>query len=316
MQSPLTLLGRALREFSEDNCTQMAAAISYYVLFSLFPLLIFLVGVLGLFLQNKDLQVKMIDGVLDFIPLSEEQGRNDVTEAVRGVAGVASGALGVVGLLGMAWAGSNMFGAIRRSLNTAFDVEQRRPLVQQKLVDFALMAGLFVFLLASVAATVFLRTVREFSDDIAYLGAAAAAAGFPWDAASFLVPALLTFLAFLALYRLAPAASLRLADVWPGAVAAALLFEVAKVAFTLYLQNFGNYDVVFGSLGAVAAFLFWIYLSANVMLLGAEIAAQYSRLRRGEYAPPEPAEPALPLHERLKSGLKSLFVREREGREG
>ncbi|MEE8519028.1 MAG: YhjD/YihY/BrkB family envelope integrity protein, partial [Dehalococcoidia bacterium] len=90
-----TLLSRrSVEEFFDDNCTQMAAAISYYVLFSLFPLLIFLVGVLGLFLQNSALQQEIIDGVLDLLPLTEDEGRDDVTDAVQGVAGVGSGALG------------------------------------------------------------------------------------------------------------------------------------------------------------------------------------------------------------------------------
>src|SRR3990170_3925097 len=103
LRSLATLARRSMQEFLAHNCTQMAAAISFYVLFSLFPLLIFIVGVLGLFLQNKGLQQDIVNGVLDFIPLSEGEGRNTVTEAVRAVARPGSGALGMLGLLGMVW---------------------------------------------------------------------------------------------------------------------------------------------------------------------------------------------------------------------
>jgi membrane protein len=310
----LTLSRRSVEEFFDDDCTQMAAAISYYVLFSLFPLLIFLVGVLGVLLQNSALQEDIIDAVLENIPLSEEEGRNDVTEAVRGVAGVGSGALGILGLIGMAWAGSNMFGIIRRSLNRAYDLDYQRPLVQQKLLDLTMVAGLGFFFMVSIGATVFLRVVRQRSQDIPYLGDAAEQAGLVWDITSILMPFGLSFLGFLVLYWVVPAANTRPRDVWPGALVAAVLFEIGKLGFTFYLQNFGNYDVVFGSLGAVAAFLFWVYVSANIMLLGAEVASEYPRVLRGDYAQARPP-PARPLRETLRARLRGLFLQDR-GDEG
>ncbi len=314
MRFLLTLSRRSVEEFFADNCSQMAAAISYYVLFSLFPLLIFLVGVLGLFLQSSALQEDVIDAVLDNIPLSEEEGRSDVTDAVRGVAGVGSGALGVFGLIGMAWSGSNMFGIIRRSINTAYDLEYQRPLVQQKLLDLTMVAGMGVFFLASIGATGFLRLVRQRSEDIPFFGDVAEQAGFAWDAISFLIPLALSFLAFTFLYWVVPATKVRLRDVWLGALVAAVMFEACKVAFTFYLQNFGNYDVVFGSLGAVAAFLFWIYLSANILLLGAEVASEHPRVLRGDYAEARPA-PARPLQETVRARVRGLFLRERKDEE-
>ncbi|MBI2912794.1 MAG: YihY/virulence factor BrkB family protein [Chloroflexi bacterium] len=305
-----TLFRRSAKGFLDDNCTQTAAAISYYVLFSLFPLLIFLVGVMGLFLRDEGLQTDVIDAVLDFIPLSEGEGRNRVTDAVQAVAGPGSSALGALGLIGMAWAGSNMFGVIRRAINTAYGVEQRRPWAQQKLLDLAMALGVSVFFLLSVGATAFLRAVREFSGDIAYLGDAAEWAGFLWDAASVLVPLLLSFVAFLVLYWTVPAGRTRLGEVWPGALVAAVLFEVAKVGFAIYVQNFGNYDIVFGSLGAVASFLFGIYVSANVMLFGAEVASQHQRIVRGEHVE---AGPAPPLGQTIRRAVRGLFVHDREG---
>lgn len=314
MRFLFTLSRRSVEEFFADNCSQMAAAISYYVLFSLFPLLIFLVGVLGLFLQSSALQEDVIDAVLENIPLSEEEGRSDVTEAVRGVAGVGSGALGVFGLIGMAWAGSNMFGIIRRSINTAYDLEYQRPLVQQKLLDLTMVAGMGAFFLLSIGATGFLRVVRQRSEDIAVLGDAAEQAGFVWDVTSFLIPLALSFLAFLVMYWIVPATNTRPRDVWPGALMAAVLFEICKLGFAFYLQNFGNYDVVFGSLGAVAAFLFWIYLSANILLLGAEVASEYPRVLRGDYAEAPPAPPR-PLRETVRARVRGLFVHERKDKE-
>lgn len=307
MKTVFVLFQRSIREFFDDNCTQMAAAISYYVLFSLFPLLIFLVAVLGLFLQNSQLQQDIIDAVLDFIPLKEEEGRADVEAAVRNVAGVGSSALGVFGLIGMAWSGSNMFGVIRRSINTAYDLEQHRPFIQQKLLDLAMVLGMGVFFLASISATTFLRTVRQFSSDIPTLGDFAQRVGIAWDLASYLIPFGLSFLAFTVMYWVVPATTVRLRDVWPGALVAAVLFEVGKVAFAFYLENFSNYDVVYGSLGAVAAFLFWVYISSLILLFGAEVASEYPRVLRGEHRREE-GKAAVPLRDRVASQIRSLFI--------
>ena len=310
----LTLGRRSLEEFFDDNCTQLAAAISYYVLLSLFPLLIFLVGILGFFLQNSQLQRDIINNVLDFIPLSEDKGRDQVTEAVKGVAGVGSGALGLFGLLGMAWSASSMFGIIRSSLNKAYDLDYRRPLVQQKLLDLAMVPALGLFFLASIAATGFLRVVRQRSGDIPHLGEFADKAGLLWDAASFLLPLALSFAAFMLLYWLVPAARIRPRDVWPGAFVAAVLFEIAKIGFSIYLEHFSSYDLVYGSLGAVATFLVWIYIGANIMLLGAEVAAEYPRVLRGDYPQPPPG-PRRPLMETIRAKVRGLFVLDRDDEE-
>src|SRR3989304_1355994 len=100
------LASRSVRAFQADHCTLMAAAISYYALLSLFPLLIFAVGMTGLFLRNEGLQRDVIDQVLEFVPFSEDEGRDAVAKAVRSIANTGSSStLGVLGLLGAAWGG-------------------------------------------------------------------------------------------------------------------------------------------------------------------------------------------------------------------
>jgi membrane protein len=304
-----TLAVRSLQEFGEDGCSHMAAAISYYVLFSLFPLLIFTVGLLGIFIRDTKLQDDLVDIVLENIPFSEDRGRNDVTEAVRGVAGVGGGALGAFGLLGMAWSGSSMFGVIRRSLNTAFDVRQQRPLVRQKLIDLLMVLAFAPFFLVSIGLTAVLRIAQQASLDLPVIGGVEEALGAGWTLLSFLVPIGLSFLAFLVLFWVVPARRMTPAALWPGALLAAVLFEALKAGFTIYVANFSNYDVVFGSLGAVVAFLFWVYLSASVLLLGAEVASEYPRVMAGDYDAAAPRTgPALPLQTKAWHLVRGLFV--------
>lgn len=297
---------RALREFQRDNCMQMAAAISYYVLFALFPLLIFVAGILGLFLRSEKLQHDVVNAILDNVPLDQQEGRRTVTDAVRGVTGAGGTLLGLVGLAGMAWAASNLFTVIRNALNRTYQLEQTRPYFQQKLMDLGLVMGFGVFFLLSIGATAFLRIVRARSGELGYLGHLAHRAGFLWDASSYLIPLGFSFVAFSVLYALVPAAHKRLADVWPGALFAALVFEALKLSFSVYLEHFSRYDLVYGSLGAVVSFLFWVYLSANVMLFGAEVASVYPGLRASGYE----EGPGRPLREGVWRAVRGLFVRQ------
>jgi membrane protein len=257
----------------------MAAAISYYALLSLFPLLILLVSIIGIFLRSSSLQQDLVDQVLDILPLSQGEGANEVSQAVRAVAGV-SIPLTVVGLAGLAWSSSAMFGAIRSSLNVAWG-SASRSFVRQKLLDFAIMAGFGVFFVLSIGTTGLLRATQEASSDL--LGPLSGSSFFFWRAVSFTVPALLSLLAFAALYRYVPNTPVRMSGVWVGATTAAFLFELAKNGFSFYLANFGRYDLVYGSLGAVVTFLVGLYLSAAVLLFGAEVAAVYPKVVRGEY---------------------------------
>ena len=298
------LAKHAILGFIEDNCPQMAAAVSYYVLFSLFPLVILSIGVLGLVLQDSDIERNLVEELTGLLPV-DEQGARDVESAVHELTGRSSGALSLLGLLGLAWTASAMFAVIRRSLDIAFDLSSRRPFVRQKLVDFGMMALVGVIFLASLGATTTLRVARAAIEDTRVLGDLAGSLGFGWSVAVFLVSSALSFIAFALLYWLVPATHVRLRHVLPGALLAALLFEALKLAFSVYLEHFTRYDLIFGSLGAVVAFLFLVFLGANTLLLGAEISASYPRVTRGDYDRPA-GVPAPTLREtawRLLRGL-------------
>ncbi|HEX6031375.1 MAG TPA: YihY/virulence factor BrkB family protein [Tepidiformaceae bacterium] len=305
----LILAQRTFGEFGRDHCSQLAAGISYYVLLSLFPLLILLAGVAGLILRDQQLQADLVDAVLENVPLTETQGREDVSDIVRRVAGARAGAVGLIGLVLMAWSASNMFAAIRRSINLVYDLEIHRPIVRQKLVDFGILVALGPFFLLSIAATGLLAFARDTAVDVPWVGQTIADQQWSWFLAGFAVSTALSFVAFTVLYSIVPAVEVHPRDVWPGALTAAVLFEVAKAAFSIYLRNFSNFDIVFGSLGAVVAFLFWVYVSANIMLLGAEIAVEYPRVMRGEFDS-DAKGPPLPLRQRFLRTVRGLFVQQ------
>jgi len=302
-------LWTAVQKFGEHNCGQLAASISYYVLFSIFPLLIFLVAVVGVFL-NESAQADVVDEVMSVIPLSENGGREDVVGAVDAVSGSSGQALGLLGLLGMAWAASAMFSAIRRSLNIIFhEREFSRPFVQSKLVDLSLVLGVGLFFGSSVFVTGALRVIRSRSEDLAAVGDLSEELGFVWTLGILAIPFLFSFAAFTFLYAVIPARNGTLRSAIPGAIIAALAFELVKNLFGFYVQNFSNFDVVFGSLGAVAAFLFWVFISAQIMLFGAEVSRAYETVEHSAVKQGTLDGMGVPFKVKVLRTVRSFFVR-------
>ena len=279
----LLLMRRTLREFRDDYCTQLAAGISYYVLFSIFPLAILAISISGLILTDDSIRADVVEELFDVLPLSQDEGREDLERAVDSVATGLS-AIGLVSILGLLWAASGMMGAVRHALDEAWDLHYRRPYMRAKLIDLLMVMAVGLLVGASIATTVFLQVARRISDGVSdFLGPLSAGADVGIEIIAVLVPLTVSFAAFSFIYKVLPSVRTRWREIWPGALLAALLFEVVKNGFAFYLRYFGNYDAVYGSLGAVLAFLFFVYVSANILLLGAEMAAEWPRVMHGHY---------------------------------
>jgi membrane protein len=185
-------------------------------------------------------------------------------------------------------AASGVMGSIRHALNAAWDVPEHRPPAQGKLVDIGLVLGFALVIAASVGLTVVSRVVEStFQSLVSHL-------------LSVLMLLVLACLMFLFL----PSRDTRIRDVWPGALFAAVGFEVAKTLFDLYLQTVANYGVVYGSLGTVIALLVFLYIAASVFLLGAEMASEWPAVRARPTGPSTTT-----FGERVWRMVRGLFVR-------
>jgi membrane protein len=301
------LTKHAFLAFTGDDCLQLAAAIAYYVLFSIIPLAIVTVSIFGLFLNSEHVRTQVVNHVLDAVPLSQTEGRSAVERALNSVNRV-SGPVAALGLLATLWTASAVFASVRKALNRVWRIDEHRPFAQQKLIDFTQMGLLGLFLLGSTILTGVLRTVRQMAPS----NAGPLAGHSPiWEIPPIALPALLTFVAFASLYRIVPAERPRWRDALPGALVATLLFEALKNSFAFYVANFNNFDVVYGSLAGALLFLLYTYLGAAILLIGAEIARTLQRYHRGDFADEiMPLEPAPPVTARALKALKGLFVRQ------
>ena len=277
------LVRRTLQEYRDDYCTQLAAGISYYVLFSIFPLAILAISISGLILTDDSIRDDVVEELFSVLPLSQDEGREDLERAVDGVATGLS-AIGLVSILGLLWAASGMMGAVRHALDEAWDTHYRRPFLRAKLVDLGMVTAVGLLVGTSIGATIFLQVARRVSGTVSdALGPLGVGADASIEVVAVLVPLTVSFAAFMFVYKVLPSVRTRWREIWPGALLAAVLFEIIKNGFAIYLRNFGNYDAVYGSLGAVLAFLFFVFLSANILLLGAEMASEWPRVIHGHY---------------------------------
>ena len=273
---PFRLAARALSDFTRDNGGLYAAAVSYYVFLSLFPLLIFLVSVFGLVVREPRIRDKVVAEIIDQIPRAVAI-RGQLSDAIMDISERSSGLLGLAGLVLTVWSASSMFGALRTVLNKAFDAPAARPFLKGKLMDVLSVAGVILLATASAAAT----AVMAFLHDAMSGASSGLAAHVFWDLARWILPLGVPFIAFLVLYRVLPNHSIGLRHLWPGAALAAVGFEACKSLFNLYVSRIARYEKVYGALGSVAAFLFFVFLVANVIILGAELSSELARDRAG-----------------------------------
>ena len=190
---------------------------------------------------------------------------------------------GIVALGTLLWSGSRIFQALRLALDAAWGVTGRRQALQAKAIDFAAVLLIGPLMLLSVASTAVIETARyvvtnlgETVPFLEFLGADVI-----WLPVLHLVPLATSVLLFEIAYVLLPNLRVRWTHALPGALLAAVLFEAGKLGFAWYVSNLASFSLVYGSLSTVIVLMVWIYISAIILLIGAEFSSEFSRRRLG-----------------------------------
>jgi membrane protein len=304
-RAPLDLLQKlarvvpaAVEGYFRDRLPQHAAGIAYRVLFSLAPLAIVLVSIVGIVLRDDVRRAEAIDWIVGFLPFDEE-GSQAVEDAITHLANPTS-ALGFLSLVLFFWASTGMMAALRNGLEAALQVEQGRPAVRAKLVDLLLVAGAGALLLATIVITVVAQVVMRIVEDAAE--AVGLDTGWFGELVRFAVPLLVATVVVMLLYRFVPSRRLRVRDAVAGGVVTGILFLAISAASAYVFDKVSDLSVIYGSITAVLVFLYSVYLYASAVLFGAEFASAWSR-------PPE-SGPAVPIREQVRRAVAGLFVRQ------
>jgi membrane protein len=287
---------RTVKEFQEDNLTDWAAALTYYGVMSLFPMLLVLVALLGLVGQESTITT-MTDslraaGLKDVA--KNVQGPLD--EIVRNKGG--AGALVGLGLLAALWSASGYVGAFTRAMNAIYEVKEGRPFWKlrplQVLITLAAVLLISLVLISLVVSGPIAKAVGS-AIGVGDTGVTV------WGIVKWPVLILVLMGMVAGLYYVAPnVRQPRLRWVSPGGVVAVLVWILASAGFGLYVSNFSSYGKTYGALGSVITFLVWIWISNLALLFGAELDSELERER--ELKMGLPAEKELRLQPRQAAG--------------
>ncbi|MEV4489410.1 YihY/virulence factor BrkB family protein [Micromonospora coxensis] len=286
-------LVRSGRNFVKDNCADWAAALTYYGVLALFPSTVVVVALVGLVSDGE----RTVDTVLDLardIGAGAVVGNEGFVSVVRTVVDQQSGAKVLLsfGLLGALWSASGFIGAFTRASNAIYGVEEGRPFWRLRPMQIGL-AGISLVLLAVVALGLIVS--GPVTDAVGDLVGAGGLARTVWSVVKWPVLALMTMTLLSLLFWIAPnVRQPRFRWLTPGGAVALLAWVLASFGFGLYVANFGSYDVTYGSLGAVIAFLVWLYLSNCALMFGVQINAELQRGRVLQAGAEDPGEPVLP----------------------
>jgi membrane protein len=261
------LLKRTAKETQADNGLGLAAQLAYYFFLALFPALLFLIALAGVFTSPDDVArlVNMMSGT------APRDVINIVQRQLTALSGQTQGGLMTFGVVAALWSSSSAMVALIDALNRAYDVEDGRPWWRQRLTALLLTIAVAVFILASFALVI---AGPELARSLAGRFGLGTAFEWTWNVVQWPVVFALVSVAFSLVYYFAPDVDQDFVFLTPGSLLATILWLVGSLGFRFYVVNFGSYNQTYGAIGGVMVLLLWLYLSGLVVVVGAEANAE------------------------------------------
>jgi len=265
--TPLRLVQLAIKKIGQDELSTRSSALSYYFLLSLFPMLLFLISLLGIFAGSaSQFRDTILAGLARVAPGSASSLiQNVLSEIIKSSSGVKLAA----GILGALWAASGGIGAVVTSLNTIYRTNETRPWWKQKVTVVGLTLALAALIIVALVLVLYGGKIGELVASHVGLGSAFS---FTWKVLQWPVAFAAMFLSYSIIYYFGPdLAERKWYWVTPGAVAGVGLWLLASVGFRIYLHFFNSYSAMYGSLGAAVILMLWLYITGFAILIGGEV---------------------------------------------
>ncbi len=258
--------------FKDDDIPALSAQLTFYLLFSLFPFLLFLLNILSFTTVSIDDYTRNISG---FLP-------GEVSLFFRGMVfemlGTKSTALLSVSALVTVWSASRGVHAISICLNKACDAKEDRPFIKLSAITMFFTVCLAVMVMVTLLFLIFGQVIGESLFDLFHVGQVFSKL---WDVLRYAVPIAIMFLVFSLLYKYIPNCRLSFKETLPGALFSTIGWILTSLVFSLYINLFSGFSKIYGSIGAVIILQIWLYISSIILLLGGEINAAFCYYRSG-----------------------------------
>lgn len=305
-----TVARKTFREWREDKGSRLAASLAYYAVFSLAPLLLIVIVVVGVVWGEEAAQGQI------YAELEDATGA-DTAEMIQSLVNnvhesQAGGLAAVIGIAGLLISATTIFAQLQDALNIIWDVKPRPGqgilgAVKRRATGFLVIGGIGLLLLLSLIIDTVLNAITGPASDVL----PSAALGVLLRIVNVLLSVGLLTLAFALVYKILPDVEIAWEDVWVGSLVTAILFVIGRYALTLYIAR-NSTASAYGAAGSLIIILLWVYYSAQIFFFGAEFTQVYAR-RHGKVI--RPAENAIPLapEDRRRMGLDAGERRPVEG---
>ncbi|GAA0179359.1 YihY/virulence factor BrkB family protein [Clostridium sediminicola] len=264
----ITFLKQLVRKLDNDDILALSSQLAYGLLLSFFPFLIFLLTILGYIPLDSS---EVLHGLKAILP---QNAYELITTTIVEIFDSKNGDLLSFSLIITIWTASTGLGAVRRGLNKAYNVDEKRSFIEVKLASIISTFGLsfmiiFAFFLLVIGNIIGLKLTLWLRLSVRF--------NLFWNLMRYFLALVSMILIFAVIYKVTPTTKLDFEDVFPGAVFATLGWLISSLFFSYYVDNFSNYSRIYGGIATVVVLMIWLYISSLVILIGGEINSIISK---------------------------------------
>jgi membrane protein len=295
-----SLLKLTYQDWKEDKASRLSAALAYYTIFSLAPMLLIIIAVTGLFWAKDVVQDQVLNQIGGLVGA---EGRTFIADLLTSASNPARGIVAtIVGIITLLWGALGVFNELHNALNTIWEVKEEetagfveavKKVIFGRLLSFSMLLGIGFLLLVSLVISAGLSAVQE------TIGNAIPVSEILLQIVNLIISIGVITVLFALIFKFLPDAEIAWRDVWLGAFVTSILFSIGKFVIGLYLGN-SSVGSSFGAAGSLVVLLLWIYYSAQILLFGAEFTQVYANnygskiVPEGEEVPARPGETPQP----------------------
>jgi len=262
IRESLSLFWQALKKFNDDNGFFLSSGIAFNILINMIPFIILLLAVVGAYLYNDQEVLFHIRAYLKSVaPAIDPQVMSGIMDVIQ-----KRQTIGIIGFIGLVWFSTWVFGSLRIALNIVFRVEKPRWIVRALGVDLLMVGVIGILFLINITLSSFITILQNYQGWIL----ATTIPAFQWML-EYLLPFLFTYCVFWLVYMIIPNRTIHFKPALKVALFSSLFWELAKHLFAWYVLNIGTYSIFYGSLSALIIFVFWIYYSSAILVMGGEL---------------------------------------------
>jgi len=270
------LIKNMILEFNRDGCLHLAAGIAFFGIFSIFPILLIIISILGFKLGHEETVVRIMGFLQDFLPSQTDLIIQNVETIARD-----RKAVGVVGLLILLWTGRGLFLAMEHSLNRTWGTPSYRSVIGRNLVAFFLIFMIGIILGLSLILSAIIAYLEQFKVPVLNFSLNQLAL---WGIINkWLISTFLIFVIFLLLFKVLPHTHVKIREILPGALFSTICWKIAEFCYIWYMKNMANLSAIYGSIGGLLGVLLLFYIASIVFLLGAEFNIVYLRIKHRRF---------------------------------